>query len=69
MRTPRGKGRASGALHSVTPIELASTALRAIRDRNDLGALAMLNHYGLDMMTSVATLTRNKADIFHFLEQ
>ncbi|MFP6772696.1 MAG: acetyl-CoA C-acetyltransferase [Alphaproteobacteria bacterium] len=36
VRTPRGKGRASGALHSVTPIELASTALRAIRDRNDL---------------------------------
>ncbi|MDA1098789.1 MAG: acetyl-CoA C-acetyltransferase [Proteobacteria bacterium] len=36
VRTPRGKGRASGALHSVTPVELASTALRAIRDRNDL---------------------------------
>ena len=36
VRTPRGKGRASGALHSITPIELASTALRAIRDRNDL---------------------------------
>jgi len=36
VRTPRGKGRASGSLHSVTPIELASTALRAIRDRNDL---------------------------------
>jgi acetyl-CoA C-acetyltransferase len=36
VRTPRGKGRSSGALHSVTPIELASTALRAIRDRNDL---------------------------------
>ncbi len=36
VRTPRGKGRASGSLHSVTPVELASTALRAIRDRNDL---------------------------------
>lgn len=36
VRTPRGKGRASGALHSITPVELASTALRAIRDRNDL---------------------------------
>ena len=36
VRTPRGKGRASGALHTVTPIELASTALRAIRDRNEL---------------------------------
>jgi acetyl-CoA C-acetyltransferase len=36
VRTPRGKGRASGALHSITPVELASTALRSIRDRNDL---------------------------------
>ncbi len=36
VRTPRGKGRASGALHSVTPIELATTALKAVRDRNEL---------------------------------
>jgi acetyl-CoA C-acetyltransferase len=36
VRTPRGKGRKDGALHSVTPIELAATALRAIRDRNQL---------------------------------
>ncbi|HZD26005.1 MAG TPA: acetyl-CoA C-acetyltransferase [Alphaproteobacteria bacterium] len=36
VRTPRGKGRASGALHSITPIELASSALRALRDRNAL---------------------------------
>ena len=36
VRTPRGKGRKDGALHSVTPIELAATALRALRDRNQL---------------------------------
>ena len=36
VRTPRGKGRSSGSLHSITPIELASTTLRAIRDRNEL---------------------------------
>ncbi|CAG0948254.1 partial Putative acyltransferase, partial [Rhodocyclaceae bacterium] len=28
VRTPRGKGRKDGALHGVTPIELAATALR-----------------------------------------
>jgi acetyl-CoA C-acetyltransferase len=36
VRTPRGKGRASGALHEVTPMRLATTALEAVRDRNDL---------------------------------
>ena len=36
VRTPRGKGRKDGALHSVTPIELAATALRALRNRNAL---------------------------------
>jgi acetyl-CoA C-acetyltransferase len=36
VRTPRGKGRKDGALHSVTPIELAATTLRALRDRNQL---------------------------------
>ena len=36
VRTPRGKGRKDGALHEVTPIKLAETALRAIKDRNEL---------------------------------
>ena len=36
VRTPRGRGRKDGALHEVTPMELAVTALRAIRDRNRL---------------------------------
>jgi len=36
VRTPRGKGRASGALHGITPIQLAVTALQALRDRNRL---------------------------------
>lgn len=41
LRTPRGRGRKDGALHEITPIELAATALRAIRDRNriDTGLL------------------------------
>jgi acetyl-CoA C-acetyltransferase len=36
VRTPRGMGRKDGALHEVTPIALAATALSAIRDRNAL---------------------------------
>ncbi len=36
VRTPRGRGKADGALHAVTPIELATQVLRALRERNDL---------------------------------
>jgi acetyl-CoA C-acetyltransferase len=41
VRTPRGKGRKDGALHEVTPVELAATALRALRDRNALDTAAI----------------------------
>ena len=36
VRTPRGRGKLDGALHSVTALELASQTLGAIRDRNAL---------------------------------
>ncbi len=36
VRTPRGKGKKDGALHGVTPMELAATTLRALRTRNHL---------------------------------
>jgi acetyl-CoA C-acetyltransferase len=36
LRTPRGRGKSSGALHEVTPIELVTQVLRGIRDRNQL---------------------------------
>jgi acetyl-CoA C-acetyltransferase len=36
VRSPRGKGRPDGALHEITPIDLASQVLAAIRDRNGL---------------------------------
>jgi acetyl-CoA C-acetyltransferase len=36
VRTPRGKGKKDGSLHGVTPMELAATALRALRVRNQL---------------------------------
>src|SRR5438270_1920202 len=34
VRTPRGKGKADGALHEVTALSLATHALGAIKDRN-----------------------------------
>jgi acetyl-CoA C-acetyltransferase len=36
VRTPRGRGKADGALHEVTALSLATQALKAVKDRNDL---------------------------------
>ncbi len=36
VRTPRGRGKADGALHEVTPIELTRQVLHALRERNGL---------------------------------
>ena len=36
VRTPRGKGKSSGALHEITSLQLATQALRAIKDRNGM---------------------------------
>ena len=34
VRTPRGRGKPDGALHTATTLHLAATALRAIKERN-----------------------------------
>jgi acetyl-CoA C-acetyltransferase len=36
VRTPRGRGKPDGSLHSATTLQLAATALKAIKDRNKL---------------------------------
>jgi acetyl-CoA C-acetyltransferase len=36
VRTPRGRGKPDGSLHTATNLHLASTALRAIKERNHL---------------------------------
>ena len=36
VRTPRGRGKADGALHEVTALNLASQPLKAIKERNKL---------------------------------
>jgi acetyl-CoA C-acetyltransferase len=39
VRTPRGRGKADGALHEVTALNLAAQALAAVKDRNKLDPL------------------------------
>jgi acetyl-CoA C-acetyltransferase len=36
VRTVRGRGRADGALHEITPVQLATQTLSAVRERNAL---------------------------------
>jgi len=36
VRTPRGKGRADGALHEVTSMRLSAGVLNALKSRNGL---------------------------------
>ena len=36
VRTPRGRGKPDGALHTASTLHLAATALKAIKDRNHL---------------------------------
>lgn len=36
VRSPRGKGRADGSLHEVTPVKLSADMLNAVKDRNGL---------------------------------
>jgi acetyl-CoA C-acetyltransferase len=41
VRTPRGKGKSDGALHEITPVQLATQMLEAVRDRNKLDTAAV----------------------------
>ncbi|WP_417459711.1 acetyl-CoA C-acetyltransferase [Kordiimonas sp.] len=36
VRTPRGRGRADGSLHEITPVQLATQVLQAVRDRTNV---------------------------------
>src|ERR1700692_1255842 len=38
VRTPRGRGKADGALHEVTALALATAPLKALKERNHLAA-------------------------------
>jgi len=71
VRTPRGKGRKDGSLHEITPIQLATQVLQAIRDRNSidtadvddvvLGCVAPVGEQGSDI-ARVAVLNADYAE-------
>ena len=52
VRTPRGKGKKDGSLHGTTPLELAATTLRALRERNHLDT-ALVDDVVLGCVTPV----------------
>ena len=71
VRTPRGRGKPDGALHEVTPVQLAVQALTAVRERNGidtadlddviLGCVAPVGEQGTDI-ARMAVLTAGFAD-------
>lgn len=71
VRTPRGRGRSDGALHSITPVSLASQVLSALRERNrfapmsiddvGLGIVMPIGEQGADL-TRVALLNAGYGD-------
>ena len=70
VRSPRGRGKSNGSLHAITPINLASQVLAALRDRNDLdtslvddvvqGCVAPVGEQGADI-ARVAVLNADYA--------
>jgi acetyl-CoA C-acetyltransferase len=52
VRTPRGRGKATGALHQIPPIELAAQVLAALRDRSAVDT-ALVDDVVLGVVTPV----------------
>lgn len=71
VRSPRGRGKTDGALHEITPVNLATQMLQAIRDRNGidtadvddviLGCVAPVGEQGTDI-ARLAALTAGYAE-------
>jgi acetyl-CoA C-acetyltransferase len=71
VRTPRGRGKPDGALHEITPIELGTQVLRALRERTELdtallddvvfGCVAPIGEQGADI-ARVAVLNADYAE-------
>ena len=65
IRTPRGKGKANGSLHTIKPVDLAVGVMREILDRNDgldpegiddivLGCVSPVGDQGADIAKTAA---------------
>ncbi|MBO9581096.1 MAG: acetyl-CoA C-acetyltransferase [Sphingobium sp.] len=71
VRSPRGRGKPDGSLHEITPVQLATQMLEAIRDRNGLdtvdvddvilGCVAPVGEQGTDI-ARLAVLTAGYAE-------
>jgi acetyl-CoA C-acetyltransferase len=71
VRTPRGRGKPDGALHEITPIQLATQMLQAIRERSGidtadvddviLGCVAPVGEQGTDI-ARLSVLTAGYAE-------
>jgi acetyl-CoA C-acetyltransferase len=71
VRSPRGRGKPNGSLHTITPVNLASQVLSAVRDRNQLdtslvddvvlGCVAPVGEQGADI-ARVAVLNADYAE-------
>ena len=71
VRSPRGRGKSDGSLHAITPINLASQVLGAMRDRNNLdtsllddvilGCVAPVGEQGADI-ARIAVLEADYAE-------
>jgi acetyl-CoA C-acetyltransferase len=71
VRTPRGKGKSDGSLHEATALHLATTVLKAVRDRNALdtglvddvvlGVVSPVNEQGADI-ARIAVLNADYAE-------
>src|SRR6187200_1962719 len=62
VRTPRGRGKPDGSLHSITPIQLAAQALAAVRDRNALDT-ALLDDVVMGCVSPVGEQGANVARV------
>ncbi len=71
VRTPRGRGKPDGSLHEATALHLATTVLKAVRDRNGLdtslvddvvlGCVAPVGEQGSDL-PRIAVLNADYAE-------
>ncbi|MCW8871452.1 MAG: acetyl-CoA C-acetyltransferase, partial [Xanthomonadales bacterium] len=62
VRSPRGRGKQGGSLNSITPMNLTSQVLRALRDRNDLDT-SLLDDVILGCVTPVGEQGANIARV------
>ncbi|MES2730428.1 MAG: acetyl-CoA C-acetyltransferase [Bacteroidota bacterium] len=67
VRTPRGRGKSDGALHTIPPIQLLTTVFQALRDRNYLdttyvedaiiGCVSPIGEQGADIARTAAIVS------------